>query len=359
MKKRIIVLFCVLVIIAGWRSMSSSEESNEVEQTQMIENIVTVDYPIYYAFEDKISVSGTITPIEEVLISSAISGKIQETLAEVGEDVQSGQLLVRLEGEMYQLLLEQSENDVELALLAYDSAKADYERYKVLHDSGSVSKVNFDNMDKTYKMAKINYESSQTQCSIAAKNLKDTLIKSKINGVVAEKYITTGENVFPGTQLFKVVDNHNVFIMVKLNEKKIDKITEDTQVQVELSNSEPVIGIVESISPMPIEGELNYEVKIRVDNAQKKLKLGGFAMVSIISEKSDGHLAIKTKWMHQDDDRHYVWMNKNNRAEKSYVEIGLEIEDMTEIINGIEETDQIIVTSNNSLNEGDLIKLSN
>lgn len=357
MKKLIIILvFTLFISTACEKSDSSSTETNKIEKNDIMESIITVGYPIHYSFEDQISVSGKIQPIEEVLMTSAIDGRVEDTLAAVGKEVREGQLLAKIDRDRYQLLFKESENQVELARLAYDSALSDYERYKVLYDSESVSKMDFDQIEKSYKMSKINYESAETQKSIAQKNLNDTLIKSKINGVVAEKYITTGENVFPGTQLYKVVNNQNVFVVLKLNEKKINKVVEGMNAQVELSNGELVIGKVASISPLPIEGELNYEVKILVDNSLKHLKLGGFAMVTITSNKSPDRLAIKSKWILQDGDGKFVWINKDNRVERNYIQTGLETENMTEIISGIKESDQIIVTSNNTLNEGDVVK---
>lgn len=125
-----------------------------------------------------VSVTGKIQPEFEVKISPDVSGEITEMLVKEGDSVTKGQLLLRINPELYQTTMSQlkanldnakaglasSEAQQIKAKMALNQAEINFKRQKQLHDQKVISDQEFDN-------ARLQVENSQADYTIASKNI--------------------------------------------------------------------------------------------------------------------------------------------------------------------------------------------
>lgn len=169
-----------------------------------------------------------------VSLGSKILGKIVQLSVDEGDSVKTGQLLVRLDDsdlkaqeEQAKAVLDHSRESVTLAKTNLDKAKDDYQRIEALFKSGTTTKEQFDHTQKALEAAQAQYNISLAQVGVAKSQLgviqtqlKNTVITSPIDGVVAKKWAMPGDVIQAGQPIFSIFDLKNVWITANLEETK-------------------------------------------------------------------------------------------------------------------------------------------
>jgi len=126
--------------------------------------------------------------------------------------------------------------------------------------------------------------------------LEDYSITSKVDGFVIEKFVTAGENVFPGMTLADILDNKSLYIEIFIEEVELYSIKPGQAVKIvvdgfndgELTGSVAVIGKKAEFSPKYVISEIErkallYKVKIKIEENIDIFKIG--MPVTVIIEK--------------------------------------------------------------------------
>jgi len=138
----------------------------------------------------------------EVDISSRLGAVIGSVNVSEGDDVKTGELLIKL-----------SIEDIDVA---YRQALTDYKRLKELVEAGSGSQENYDRM--RFKLEDIEVKEEWAS------------IKSPLDGTVILKYHEPGELVAPGTKLLTLADLSKVWAYVYVDQPVLSKIAIGMQV---------------------------------------------------------------------------------------------------------------------------------
>ncbi len=169
-----------------------------------------------------------------VSLSSKILGKIVKLSADEGDSVKTGQVLVNLDDsdlkaqeEQAKAVLAHSKESVALARTNLDKTKDDFQRTDALFQSGTTTKEQFDHDKKALETAQAQYSIALAQVGVARSQLgviqtqlKNTVITSPIDGVVAKKWATPGDVVQPAQPIFSIYDLKNIWVTANLEETK-------------------------------------------------------------------------------------------------------------------------------------------
>lgn len=238
----------------------------------------------YLGKNDKIiEESGTIE-VTEIEISSKIMARINEIFVEEGDEVKKGDILVKLEGEE----LSAQEKS---ALASYDNALANFKRAKELYDAGSISVKEFEATSTTFQIAKANLD-------LVMASVKNTIIRSPIDGTVISKNLNPGEIAFPGTSILTIADLTRPWLKIYVSEKKLGlvKIGQKAEIKIDTFPKKKYEGRVVYISqkaeftPKTVQTKeervkLMFAVKIQLENKELELKPGLPADAVIYVEK--------------------------------------------------------------------------
>lgn len=326
-KKTVIIIVVVfLVVIVGLLGAQKSgvfgENKNYKEVTvQKIEKL---------NITETVSATGKIQPEVEVKISSEVSGEIIELPIVEGQQVEKGDLLVRINPDIYESSVSRTEASMknmkaslqqsEASLL---QAKQDYDRNKILFDKGVISKAEWDQVVSTYEVAKATKESayysvqsSAASVSEARDNLKRTTIYAPVKGTISKLDAEIGERVLgtqqmAGTEILRVANLNNMEVEVDVNESDIVKIQvgDSAIVEVDAYLKKEFKGIVTEIANTAIETTsadqvTNFKVKVRIlEESYKDLlkgkpesyspfRPGMTATVDIITTKKIGIVGV-------------------------------------------------------------------
>jgi len=285
-----------------------------------------------------ISATGTISPVNLVDISSKISGLIEEVKVKENDQVTVGQVLLVLDDTHLQALVAQAQARL-------SNATNIYERTKRLEAIGSVSTQMLDSSRSDYSVAQAAYEDAVSQ-------LNETVIRSPINGKVIGKPTPAGQAVAPGVSspmvLLTIADMSKMQIETQVDESDIGKIQVGQQVifTVDAYPGKSFSGVVSNVSQKAtiVSNVVYYKVLVDVAGSENLLKPSMTARVSIQVAESKNTLMVPLAVVKSNNGEKYVMAVNNGKQEKRTVTTGLTSDEKIEIVSGLVEGDQVVVS---------------
>lgn len=286
--------------------------------------------------------SGTVEEESSASLSFQAAGSIRQVYVSDGMSVKKGQKLAELDPVSLQ-------NAYEAALSTLKQAKDAYKRYEQLHKKGSLTEIQW-----TEVQTKLQQASAME--GIARKNLENAVLKAPFDGIIADKKIETGVTVLPGAPVMKIVtiDRVNVKIPVPENEIADTRIGQEASLVVPALKNKKFSGRIteKSVTANPISR--TYNVKIDIENPEHELMPGMVCKVDIKEENN--HLAgivIPNSCVQIDyAGQAFVWLVRNGMATKRIITVGGLTENGSLVTNGLDGGEKLIVEGSQKVSEG-------
>ncbi|MDU8886621.1 efflux RND transporter periplasmic adaptor subunit [Yeosuana sp. MJ-SS3] len=414
-KLTIIVLSTVAVLallIAGKKAGWFGDHGNYKEvYTQIISKMDIIE---------KVSATGKIQPEVEVTISSDVSGEIIELHIVEGQQVEKGDLLVKINPDIYQSSLNRAEatlqnmraglNQAEATL---KEAKSTYNRNQNLFEKGVISKADWDNVVSAYEIAEANKQSAYFAVQSANASLNEarnylnrTSIYAPISGTISKLDAEIGNRAlgtqqFMGNEILRIANLNNMEVEVDVNENDIVKVElgDSVIVEVDAYLKKEFKGLVTEIANsaygnLTSDQVTNFKVKVRIlkesylDLIEGKpehyspFRPGMTATTDIITNTRKDAIAIpisavviktdttasntsntKTTSSQSNVDEKFecVFVKEGEIAKLKVVETGIQDDSNIEILRGLEVGDEVITGPYNivtkSLKIGSKVKI--
>jgi HlyD family secretion protein len=388
-KKILVIVISVVVLIAlliggkkaGWFGKADNLKQVEVALLEKMNLVETV------------SATGKIQPEVEVKLSSEVSGEIIELPIKEGQRVEKGDLLVKINPDLYQSSLQRSQAsyqnikaNLEQAKASLKEAEANYNRNKTLFEKGVISQSEWDAVLSRYEVAQatkksayFNVQSAAATVNEAKDNLGRTTIYAPMSGTISKLDAELGERVvgtqqMAGTEILRVANLNEMEVEVDVNENDIVKINvgDSAIVEVDAYLDKKFKGLVTAISnsandALSADQVTNFKVKVKIlkesyadllagkGENYSPFRPGMTATVDIITNNKKDILAvpisaivIKTDTTKSNtsglDDKTYeaVFVKKEGKAKLQAIKTGIQDETNIEIIEGLKEGDKII-----------------
>ncbi len=286
---------------------------------------------------------GIVEEREATAVSFTSMGTVKRVLVSEGQRVSAGQLIAEIDDTQARNLLSGAEAQMAQANDAL-------ERYKMLHDNGSLPEVQWVEIQSKVAQAK-------SQLEVAKKNLADCRLVAPVSGVVGKKQIGAGETALPSQAVVSILDISAVKVKVAVPEAEIGSINATT----------PSTILVEAINGSYQGGQIEkgvqadalthtYDIRINVANSDRKLLPG---MVANVRFASDGSQAVGSKMVpvtavqRKSDGSLFVWtIGKDSTAHRITVTIGQPQGNYVSVIDGLNTGDRVATEGYQKLSEG-------
>ena len=386
----VFVVVVVLLIVAKKQGWIGGEDGLAVSTTKVELADIT----------ETVIASGKIQPEVELMISSEVSGEIVKLPVREGQKVKKGDLLVKINPDIYLAAVNRAEAAVNSSKAALASAKAQlleaeksYKRNKKLHEQNVISQAEFDAAQRAYDVARLNVESSRHQLSSnraslkeARDNLSRTTIYAPQDGTISRLNSELGERVvgtaqMTGTDIMHLSDLENMEVLVEVNENDIIRVEHhDTAlIEVDAYLDEEFRGVVTEIANSAkleasgVDQVTNFEVKVRilkssyahlVDTAgDAPFRPGMTASLDILTERREDVVAVPIEAVTTrqdtssdlksygigrgedkatDQDFEVVFLYNEGDADLQVVKTGIQNDELIEIKKGLSEGQEII-----------------
>jgi HlyD family secretion protein len=330
-----------------------------------------------------ITATGTVNPVTSVNVGTQVSGRIAALSADFNSPVKKGQLIATIDPALFQAQVDQARANVSNAKANLEKAKATeydakrtWDRYKNLYGRNLVAKSQMDAAETADLTAHASTMAAQTlvdQTSAALKlaetNLFYTKIVSPVDGVVISRNVDIGQTVaasFQTPTLFVIAaDLTKMQIDTTVDEADISavKTGEDAEFTVDAYPEDTFRGVVEQVrnAATTVQNVVTYDVVVKVDNRDLKLKPGMTADVSIITSVVKDVLRIPNAALRfkpaaaaaaagarpaPAERGPAVWVERDGKLTRVPVKIGLSDGAFTELISGgLKEGDIVVIES--------------
>ena len=232
-----------------------------------------------------VEASGTVEAISSIEIKSKASGQILFLGAEIGDYVDEGVVLARIDQRTPTNTLAQANADLEVAKVRLSNAKNQFERSKRLHNEGNISDKSFEDAQESFSSARAQLVRAEVFLENAKIALDDTSVRSPIAGTVISRPAEVGQVITSptsavggGTLLMEMADLDNVRVRALIDEIDIGKISIGQEVTLKVSayRDKKFLGVVSKIEPMSRvdQNVTTFPVLIDIENKDNLLLIG-------------------------------------------------------------------------------------
>lgn len=247
-----------------------------------------------------ISANGTLNPVVLVNVGTQVSGTVKRLHADFNDPVRSGQVLAELDPALFEAQLRQDEANLLNARANFTFAQAKEERTRNLFRKGFVSPDALDQAVQQLETARAQVALAQAQVERDRTNLRYTVIRSPIDGVVVARNVDVGQTVaasFQTPTLFQIAkDLRDMQIDTSMAEADIGGVEIGMPVRftVDAFPDRRFEGTVRQIrlNPTVQQNVVTYNVVVAVDNADGKLLPGMTAHVEVTVGRRNNVLRV-------------------------------------------------------------------
>ncbi|RJR21190.1 MAG: efflux RND transporter periplasmic adaptor subunit [Nitrospiraceae bacterium] len=356
MAKKIFIGLTILSIftMAGCGEKIKPGES-EVIRPQVsgvgIEEAVSSEVTDYY------ETSGTLKSVDTVLLSAKIMGEVREIKVKPGDKVRKGDVLLIISApdinarvQAAQEALEEAKQGLDMAGENKNLMEKTFERYSKLFNEKAVSEQEFDEIKARREVAALEYERSKKALNRAEAGLNEaqayrdySIIKSPLDGTVAEKRIEAGNMAVPGAPLI-LVESPSYRVETPVDETLLPLIETGASVAVSIDainmdTTGRVTEIVRQTDPLT----RTFMVKISINDTSKSLQGGFYAKVTFPLGKKTALSVPEGAIVTKGELKGVYTVNQQGIITLRLVKTGKQHDGMVEILTGLSSGERIIV----------------
>ena len=339
-----------------------------------------------------VDVVGTLVAVDQVTISSEADGKVSRILADLGDRVTAGQVLIQLDREKQQYTYEQQQAalartlaqygasdpehlpeiektpdvqkanaDLVQATQAFDRASELFKRtlisQQTLDDAKAAlqsKRASYDSALQNAKNLRASIQASEATMKLAGRQLRDTDIRAPFDGYVEKRLVNLGELVKTQMPVMAVVRLDPLKVTAEIPEKMAPWIKDGQPValQVDAYRGKTFTGKVSRISPGVNAATRAFPFEALVPNADTVLKPGTFARVHIESGKVDDVLTLPYSALQYRYGVNRVFVVGGDKLSMRELAVGERMGDRIEIVSGVKAGERVAVTDVDTLADG-------
>ena len=254
-------------------------EQKLVSESKNIVPVITEEVG-YKSVNCVLSADGIFSAEKEVTVSSEVSGKVNSVNAEIGNQVNAGQVLAVLDNTVLFAQLGQAKANLQ-------KLKSDLQRYETLLKTDGATGEQVEQSKQAVIDAQTTLVSLQNQYD-------NSFIKAPFAGTITQRYIEKGTFLSPGSEAFDLSNMSQLRLIVKVTADQVGVIKKGEKVSVtaDIFPEEPITGAVSTINDKADQSNL-YTIEILTDNTLSgKIKPGMSGKVSFNSNDSYSALVI-------------------------------------------------------------------
>ena len=285
MKNRNKTILLTFVLILIFMIIVSVTSKDAPKQDEALANFYKKEQVSPKNLFVSIEASGLIEAISSVEIKSKASGEILFLGAEVGDFIDKGSMLSQIDQRTPKNILDQSKSDLTASNVRLENAEAQFKRGKKLHDNGSISDKDFEDIQEAFAQAKSTLVRTQVSYENAKIALDDTVVRSPVSGTVISRPVEVGQVISSptqavggGTVLMTMADLSKVRVRALVDEIDVGKVSIGQKVSIKVAayRDKEFFGTVSKIEPKArVEQNVTtFPVLIDIDNKENLLLLG-------------------------------------------------------------------------------------
>jgi len=299
-------------------------------------------------FVHYVEVSGSVESRRNVLISAENMGNIESIIAEEGDVVKKGQLLMSMDTELFQRNIEQLETQYELA-------KTMFERQKNLWEKNIGTEVQ-------YLEAKNRKESLESQMANIQTQISKSQIRAPFYGTIEEVYVKEGEMAQTGAPLVRIVNHRGMYVKADLSESHIGKFKKNDPVTIYFPSIDQTIeSYITSLGQVIDEQNRTFQVEAKIPDVNFTVKPNLLAILKLKDFEQANAPIVPTNIIQKDNLGDFVYVvadsGDQSVALKKHIDRGITYENETLVLSGLNGGEELIDAGFRNVTDGSRVKI--
>ena len=362
LKKITLMGISIGLLIVSACSSSPKKESNTKAETAILVKVV---FPSSDRTEE-LTISGQVESAQSANISTRIMGYISKLNVNVGDHVNKGQVLATISNQ--DLLAKRAQTDAMIAEAeaGFKSAQKDYERFNNLYKEQSATAKELDNTTLQFSSAKSRLEAAKQMRNEVNASLGYTRLIAPFAGIVSQKLADAGSMANPGMPILTIEQNGSYQVTASVPENAISQVSQGSEAIITIAALNRIIrGKVTQISQSSQFTGGQYQIKMQIPDKEKKgLFSGMYANITIPLKKATESRAVDDRVMiplsaieYKNQLTGLYTIGNHNKALLRWVRLGKTEGDQVEVLSGLAQNEQFIVSADGKLFNGALVKI--
>lgn len=365
----IAVAVLLLLIVWGWNYWKKSQANKQESFSQWSKPVPVRVVGVQRGdLQLQIKAIGTVVPANTVNVQSQVSGVLQKLYFQEGQYIQKGQLLAQIDPTPFQVALAQAQGTQQQNLAQLQNAQTELNRYQLLYKQDSIAKQQVDQQQALVNQLKGQMQANQAQVDAAKLQLSYTKIYAPIEGRVGFRLKDAGNLIQANeaTGLLSITQIHPVYIQFAVAENYLDTIRQATKnkqsIQVSAwDRAEQKQLATGSVQALDNQIDLNtgtLKVKAVFANLDDALFPNQFVNVRLNAKTLQNAVHLPSDAIQHGTKGTYVYIvNKENKAEVRMLKLGAVSQGQTEIIEGLQGNERVVLEGIDRLSEGQEVQV--
>jgi RND family efflux transporter MFP subunit len=339
------------------------------------------------AREVLLNASGYVTPRRRATIAAKITGRVTEMIADEGLHVREGEVLATLDDSDARVRLNSARADRDATAAALkdlqvqlENADRELRRTQALEKQGvsspqalDLARTAADSLRAKITLTEVQTQAAEERIRVAQQDLDNCTIRSPFNGIVVSKDAQVGEIVSPmsagggftRTGIATVVDMKSLEVEVDVNESYIARVTEAMPVTAVLDAYPDwqIPAKVRTVIPTADRQKATVKVRISFDKLDPRILPDMGVKVTFLGDEPKAaqagaaRLLVPQAAVRNESGNSIVFIYRDGRVERRAVSVGNARGSDREIIAGLADGDQVVVSGFDGLSDGARVKL--
>jgi membrane fusion protein, multidrug efflux system len=295
----------------------------------------------------QVTVSGIVEPVRSVGVNSQLSGAVNVVAVQEGDVVRRGSVLARMDARELVAQLASAEAQ-------YEVTKAAYERAEQLRERRVITLPEYERERTAFAAAQAQMDQLRTRVGYAT-------VTAPVAGVITEKQVESGDVVGTQARLFTIADMSEVVTRVGVSELDVVELSQGDGVSITLDAfpNQTLRGRIRRIFPSGDPTTRLVLVEVVFDAQSAHLARPGFlARVTFDLATSEDVLLLPVAAVLGAQGAQSVFIIDGGTAARRTVRTGLTSQGRIEIVSGLTEGEQVVVTGNANLREGMSVRVA-
>ncbi|HMC27973.1 MAG TPA: efflux RND transporter periplasmic adaptor subunit [Verrucomicrobiae bacterium] len=306
-----------------------------------------------------IPVVGTLFPRDEATLGAEVEGRVEVTMAELGDRVTNGQVIAQIDTATYEGLSRLAEANLARAKATALNASQNLKRTRELNKSSIASSSELDQAIAGAEQAASEVKAAEAAEAVAHLNLQRSRVRAPFEAAVAERIANAGDYMKVGAPLFRVVNDGVLKYMVQAPERYAGDVRKEQLVRftVDAYPGETFEGRVYLISPAVNTITRSFAFGALVDNRERRLKSSSYARGDLILEKGVPVPTVPLDSVINFAGVTKVFVIESGVARVRAVQTGRIRDGLQEILSGLREGELVAISGQTKLFDGAKVRI--
>jgi membrane fusion protein, multidrug efflux system len=322
------------------------------------------------AIKQQVPLSGTLVSLKMGWLSAQVDGLVTDILADQGERVEQGQVLLQLDDELVRFAVASANAQAAVAEESLSDSRRRLEDARALTSQQSIAETEVEALASEVRAAEARWQGAKADAQRLQASLERHQLRAPFSGVITGRDIDVGEWVSPGAGLLELTGTDMLVADFKVPQRFFDLVDQDTRLQLSFDGypqqkfEYPVYRRI----PAATQGSRSFGLRVQLKSQQDdgpRWYPGMSVSAQMILDMGRSEVTVPNDALiRHPDGRITLWVaqqnaqwGKQSRVREVQVETGLQFENNIEIRKGLSGGEIVIVRGNEALNQDQQIIL--